>query len=1640
MGLEIMIIVYSPTESEFADNGLAVLQPLSCVISVTINGAWSLTLEQPFDADGKYKFIEKNNIIKIDNIPIIREQTSQYQLFRIYDTVKDITAGKITAIAFPVAFEATYDAIIEELKIDKKTATAALTDIMTYLSQHGMTKYTVTCDGTGKLTRQRKGSWTNTNLIAAISGSDEGSIINHWGGEVAYDNYKIVVNGSLGQTTGYEIRCGKNLTGLEIDTDMSGVVTRLFPISSDDVRLKRTVSGQEVSYVDSNLRTAYPFTRAAFVKTSDKLVDTSWKLNEVNSDTAVLTHQAQVQIAASVKELMQGLWVAIMGGNSWHGTFVEPEWLQSVIGDVSESLQKEFTKDIVHPSWKTVASNAIKEGIVWIKKEEIPDFEWNGNYNDGYTYDNGYRTIKNQYYYIDRRYCYFSSTGEYHPWKDVDSMTWIQPKTNSAKKKFGDNKRYYAKDTYINTWGDDGSGNQQVNEYWFDGDGWWDGTSNTAANWDWHGSGTAADPYWYGESGASETDTGKYAHDCWMYIYRTNKGLYYFDEKGHLKDELTYDPSWNWHEDKGRYYFGSTNKSQNAVYIKNQWLKAEGVWKKFDNDGYVLNMDSVKSGLIALLKTELASGVNQIVSYYEGLLYDLLYGKLVDYCNDLYDSGNDKPVLNITANMIDLSQTAEYKGYIELEKIHLGDKVKIIDYIHGFGESNNSQIIELEERIVGLKYDVIMGYNTEVTISDPSKLVSQIVNNNSMGNSGGTYRQVESSGGYVAGENITIDGNVINAVVPQGDNIAGDKVTVEQIATSGNHVASIYVNDHETEIYGGSAVSITPRLNQGTKVADYSIDGNNGSLYAPSGLQYWTETEKKINKLTSVALPNHKTWDCDDVWKTTGFAINFPFWEQAYGYPYMFQKATASLAFGCYSTITWEGNLHYVIILFSAVDEGADIDIYLATVASDAPYELDGLTFYKSAVIIMPYTSVPAPTDPPPYVKTGHLQYLDYAADHGGEYGTYDETLAYFLEISNFRTRDVYYSGIGNNNEYVIWGGYSKKSNPEITDMPFYVTDDGVIVCEDIYIDGSKPLKDVRKNGASIVSNQIADITNFTGATSESNGAAGLVPAPLIADKNKYLRGDCTWQTLTIPEIEANPSDTATETLEKVEIDGTVYEIGGKSKLEDLEDVNINNVVDGEVLKFDEASQKWINGTGGGGASEIVTEIIGNHQNFIPKYSSLQSVGWSYDGYALHFSCDDGSESDMKCQAVYRVAIPSTVKKIRYRFQTGVRKSSSASDNYKVCIGIKSTLDTTNYSTPNDSDFIVKKLYSTEQHTYEDSIEFTVSEPVYLYIIGNGWFLDVFEIELIEYAGGGGSDEPQKIDMFDGASTITPTASNGITVSTSSVSNMVGAISGSEWSNGYEGFNIAVKNLSIGKDYILKFDWKFTNTAYFVGQYVVGYKLFTTNKSNYDDWGAWVENLDRDDQIHSHELSFNATATTMYLCFNLCGCADTRTNYWDISNMYLLELPTGNVEANPSGTATERLTKLRVNNTIYSIPSGGSGIDYSTLEQDTGMKWVDGKEIYQKTYYIASVSTGGNFYNLSNSQDNVDSFVSYEWMATRSDGKHIMNNSFMPDWIGGSTGISEWDYDINHIRVKISAEYYSLSDVYITVRYTKRTS
>ena len=230
-----MINVYSKGTTTFNNNGLATLIPLSCEVKIDINGAWQLTLEHPFDKEKRYAYLEKDAILRVTGIDCVREWTSTTQFFRIYDTKKTLTS--LSVIAFPLGMEATYDAPIESLVIDNKTGASAASDLDSYVKNHDSNnKYTLTSN----VTRQARSQFENTNLIAAISGSDENSFVNKWGGEVVYDNYPISIKNIIGDQTqdrAYPIRYGRNLTGLTHEIDASSVITRLYPLSSDDLRL-----------------------------------------------------------------------------------------------------------------------------------------------------------------------------------------------------------------------------------------------------------------------------------------------------------------------------------------------------------------------------------------------------------------------------------------------------------------------------------------------------------------------------------------------------------------------------------------------------------------------------------------------------------------------------------------------------------------------------------------------------------------------------------------------------------------------------------------------------------------------------------------------------------------------------------------------------------------------------------------------------------------------------------------------------------------------------------------------------------------------------------------------------------------------------------------------------------------------------------------------------------------------------------------------------------------------------------------------------------------------------------------------------------------------------------------------------------
>lgn len=103
---------------------------------------------------------------------------------------------------------------------------------------------------------------------------------------------------------------------------------------------------------------------------------------------------------------------------------------------------------------------------------------------------------------------------------------------------------------------------------------------------------------------------------------------------------------------------------------------------------------------------------------------------------------------------------------------------------------------------------------------------------------------------------------------------------------------------------------------------------------------------------------------------------------------------------------------------------------------------------------------------------------------------------------------------------------------------------------------GAGTVIDVQVDNVSVVTSGVANIDTMTGAGVSAAGSKGLVPAPASGDNEKFLRGDGTWQTVSGggTTVVANPSGTATDTLNKVQIDNTIYDIdgGGSANIEEM--------------------------------------------------------------------------------------------------------------------------------------------------------------------------------------------------------------------------------------------------------------------------------------------------------------------------------------------------------------------------------------------------------------------------------------------------------------------------------------------------------
>ena len=133
------------------------------------------------------------------------------------------------------------------------------------------------------------------------------------------------------------------------------------------------------------------------------------------------------------------------------------------------------------------------------------------------------------------------------------------------------------------------------------------------------------------------------------------------------------------------------------------------------------------------------------------------------------------------------------------------------------------------------------------------------------------------------------------------------------------------------------------------------------------------------------------------------------------------------------------------------------------------------------------------------------------------------------------------------------------------------------------------------------------------------------------------------------------------------------------------------------------------------------------------------------------------------------------------------------------------------------------------------------------------------------------------------------------------------------------------------------------------------------------------------------------------------------------------------VEANPSGTGSTNLTKLKVDNTIYNIPSGGSGGDSVSWNQITGSG--------TKIATITINNTPTDVYAPTSSGASALSGLSDVNLSTLSNGQALIYDSTNSKWINGTNGIevegnpSGGTSSGDLTRLKIGSTIYDVSNV-----------
>lgn len=116
----------------------------------------------------------------------------------------------------------------------------------------------------------------------------------------------------------------------------------------------------------------------------------------------------------------------------------------------------------------------------------------------------------------------------------------------------------------------------------------------------------------------------------------------------------------------------------------------------------------------------------------------------------------------------------------------------------------------------------------------------------------------------------------------------------------------------------------------------------------------------------------------------------------------------------------------------------------------------------------------------------------------------------------------------------------------------------------------------------------------------------------------------------------------------------------------------------------------------------------------------------------------------------------------------------------------------------------------------------------------------------------------------------------------------------------------------------------------------------------------------------------------------------------------------------------------------WEAPQGGGGVDYSLSEQDTGLKWIDNKTVYQQTIYVQSTTSNPYDWVQVGNIPNIETVIKSSIVAAYGalHNAVVSNSNYLSCRVDNDTG------NVYYYCSQLGND--GLQHMYITIQYTKQ--